>query len=464
MNSTIRRLALLPVPVVAAGLIIASLSLAPVQSAHAACTAFNISSTSTTATANICGVTVNATLTASSDDRVSGTINGIDVAVESVEAPLSDVTLTSLIKLFVNGSLEFNGRLGDLTEAELQRILGLLGGLQSTAIAQDTNRVGTTRAISVVSGRIGSVLRPSSRPGGVRTVNLDNGRDLKIRGLTLNDDGSTSDPMKGNWSTGTVGLAAGDGSGGSSAWGSVSNTWLSDDATLTRFDGRLTLFTVGYDRQLGNGWVAGVAGVLETSDIDTNFNDGETDTFGATVVPYFGKSLWDGKGSFDMQVGYGRLNTDTKRNRTAGQTNGDFDSYRLFGAANLAAYHDMGPWQFTGRVGALATHESSDDYVESNGTAVNDQNITLVQVSVGGEARYAFDGWSPFVGATYINDVKRGGVNATAKSRDDDEIQLEAGASIFHSNNLVGELTVTHSVGRSDIDETTLLGSLRYNF
>lgn len=470
MNQSLRTN--IPSRVLGATALAAALALAPVQSTLAVtCPDFNIPASASSATANICGVVFNASLSsagtftaAGASTSAEGTINGVPVRISAGSIALNDVTRTTPVQLFVNGNLEFSGTLSDLSSAEAQRLLALLRGLEGNAVQSDTSRIGSSRSTAIVAGRIGNLLRPGGRGGSTdgATSSLDTGgNDLRIRGLSVRDG---ADPMRRDWSTGTVGLSAGENGGNSSAWGSISHTWLGDDATLTRFDGRLALFTVGYDRVLPGGWVVGVAGVVESSDVDTTFNDGDTDTIGASIVPYIGKSLFDGNASFDMQVGYGRLNTDTARNRTTGIATGDFDSYRLFGAANLASYHSTGNWLMTGRVGVLATHEGSDEYVESNGNRVSDQNITLVQVSVGGEARYDMGHWSPYVGATYVNDVRRTGITALAASRDDDEVQVEAGASFAAGTNLSADLSVTHSLGRSDMDETTLLGSLRYNF
>jgi hypothetical protein len=454
------------------GIVATALALSTPQPAYAIdCPDVDIPANASSATANICGTTFNASLSSAGSfnaaglaSSAEGTINGIAVRFSSGNGTaLNDITDDTFVKLFINGRLEYDGTPGNLSIAEGQRLLALLGGLEASAIQSDTARVGSTRTTSIIAGRIRGLFRPGVVRGAPASnaLNVD-GNDLKIRGLSVRDGGA--DPMRRDWNTGAVGLSAGDHGGSDSAWGSISNTWLSDDNNLTRFDGRLTLFTVGYDRQLPGGWVAGVAGVIETSDIDTNFNDGDTDTIGGSIVPYIGKSLFDGNASFDVQAGYGRLNTDTARNRSTGIATGDFDSYRLFGAANLAGYHQSGPWLLTGRVGVLATHEGTDEYTESNGNRVSDKNVTLVQVSVGGETRYSMGNWSPYVGVTYINDVNRSGITALAAARDDDEVKLEAGTSFIVGSHTSADLAVTHSLGRSEFDETTVLGSLRYTF
>jgi len=431
------------------------------------------------ASVDVCGFRLNAVITSVptfgdfNDQRsVSGTINGVPVTLSTTAASFRafDGAIDRL-DIVIDGVLEFSGILDSLSQSQIDseglRLLALLNQLNTTVTQSETSRVTTSTITSVISARIQDVVRPRFRSSARRLRqqgpgNRHNAGNRNAYGIPGAQD---SVPVATYGATGpmsfSTGLAAGEG-GEYSVWGGASNTWNSNDARISRFDGTTTFLTVGMDRALGATGVLGIAGGLEYQSLDTDFNDGESKTVGLTVAPYAAVSFFDDRLSADLTLGYSRLTTDTKRSQTRGAVKGNFSGNRFFGASNLAAYQEFGRWVLGLRGGLLASYEKSDSFTESDGTNVTGVETFLLQGSVAAEVRYDLGTWEPSVQVMYLNDLEQSAIDGA--NADDDEVQIQVGATYLGRGPWAASIALVHSLARRDVDVDTLQANIQYAF
>jgi len=96
----------------------------------------------------------------------------------------------------------------------------------------------------------------------------------------------------------------------------------------------------------------------------------------------------------------------------------NFDSWRLFTAAGLSKFWMVDKWLISARFGAMYLHQENAPYTlrgtdalpfANDSVSVNKNLSDLFQLSLGGRAAYRIGNFSPFVGATYVQDVAKSG-------------------------------------------------------
>ena len=186
----------------------------------------------------------------------------------------------------------------------------------------------------------------------------------------------------------------------SSAFNSQENTF-----SRTRFTGDARNVLAGFDATRSDRYVAGIALGYEGSSYSTVFNNGDEDTRGYNISPYFAFLLSD-SWSIDMSLGHGGYSTQQSRSLVfgpivVGPVNSEFSSTRDYASANLTNVLAWGNWRLTNALGALGTRRKQDAYVESNGTAVAAAQNTIHQWNFSTEAAYGRGNSEWFLGAAY---------------------------------------------------------------
>lgn len=269
---------------------------------------------------------------------------------------------------------------------------------------------------------------------------------------------------------GISGLAAGEDGPSYGVWASYSYSDFDNDFAATLLDGHRHNVLFGADMTPRDNMVLGIAGGYESASIDTDFNDGDQDTDGFTVAPYFGLILSD-NWNVSASVGYSSLSTDQYRTDPLLGTriDSDPDSDRWFGTLNLNGYATWDNWLFTGRIGMLHARSDQESFTESDGTAVGKFETELGQWNVGGEAAYSWGDFEPFLRATYERDYSQTRLTLAGTgpqpSNDDDNFLFGLGLRYFSSDNgLSGNIEWYKRLGREDYDEDTFAATIRWDF
>lgn len=321
------------------------------------------------------------------------------------------------------------------------------------------------------------------------STSVTNGASLRIGGATTADIArrradEDREQTAGRGAGGETGLAAGDLGGGWGAWVSYARSDFEGDfffnSALLAYDADSDNVLGGVDRLFADRFVVGLSVGYQDLQTETQFNGGGQDTTGYTVAPY-GAWLINDVFSLDVSGGFTPLDYDQDRiSPTDGtRTRASFDADRWFVASNLNALFTTGSWVFNGRVGVLHTEEDQDGYTETGSAAsaaagtvrtVDDRDIDLTQIVVGGEAAYTFGVLEPYVLLIYRNDISRdngedaGGLPSaftTVQSDDDDEFEAGFGFRMFSRFGVTGALEWSIVQGREDFDSHTLSLMLR---
>ncbi|MEX2517448.1 MAG: autotransporter outer membrane beta-barrel domain-containing protein [Gammaproteobacteria bacterium] len=308
----------------------------------------------------------------------------------------------------------------------------LLTGIQVRAIASD------------VSGRVGNVLRGIGKSGA----------QPSSTGFRYQED---------------AGRNAGDSILGYGVWSSYSYSDFKDNFVSTAFSGQRHSVLGGFDISPWESTIIGLAVGYETSDLKTRFNQGESDSDGFTIAPYFGALLTD-NASVDASIGYSRISFDQFRTDTiTGQRiTSKPDTDRFFATFNGSVFKSYDAWTFTGQAGFLYARNSQDDFVESNGAQVAKLSTSLGQVSVAGEVAYGWNQFEPFARVGYEHDFSRVDINIVGggpqPSNDNDNFLVGAGVRYYSANGITGNIEWNKRLGRSNFSEDVFTVTIRGQF
>ncbi|MBF0440064.1 MAG: hypothetical protein HQL93_13230, partial [Magnetococcales bacterium] len=115
---------------------------------------------------------------------------------------------------------------------------------------------------------------------------------------------------------------------------------------------------------------------------------------------------------------------------------------------------------FAGLMGANEFHKS---YYDNSGTAFSSRRVGLTQASLGGEMSKLMDNqYELFVNTSAEYDIRHASV--PNKSYDPLGANVGGGSRFNFSDVLTGELAASVSFGRTDLEERSLTGNLRYEF
>ena len=314
----------------------------------------------------------------------------------------------------------------------------------SAVTTQETVRTASTVVSNLISSRIRGAL--SGRGTGVRR----------------SAGGATVESQSG-LSGGGRGLMWG-------LWGSYSRNESENDLPSTAFESDLDSFFGGIDVALKDNVILGVAVGYEHNDIETQFNAGEQDIDGYTIVPYLGIIVSRDHFSVggNLSGGYSSLDISQFRTFNGARISSTLDSERWFLAGNVNATRPFGNWLFTGHGGLLWAEDEQDAFIESDGSAVAARATQLGQVQLGGEVAYALDAWEPYASATYACDFEREETVVSAgqaqPANDRDDVLFGVGLRYFGDHGISGSLEFNAVTGREDFESYSGTASIRVEF
>jgi hypothetical protein len=210
-----------------------------------------------------------------------------------------------------------------------------------------------------------------------------------------------------------TGISGANGSASMTAWIATGGTHLASRANDAEYSGDHYNGAVGMDMAVEPWLILGVSLGFENRDLDTFFNDGQLESTGGTVSPYFIARLHENifvDGSFS----YARLNNDLERNDfpfTNLTTFGNYGSNRYVGTTNLHGVLNVDDWRLGVQVGYLHVHQDDESYRHTGGcettvcTFVPAESKDLGQVRAGGRIGYAFGDFVPYVTGRVEYDV-----------------------------------------------------------
>jgi Autotransporter beta-domain len=337
----------------------------------------------------------------------------------------------------------------------IQHVQGILAPLALAGMASSAMGAGTqTQSV------IGNTVTPSAMIG------LGN-----IAGVASNAASGGGGFFSGN--TARFGLPGqGQGTGAAAAAGrNVWNGWVAYSQNRVGYSfeplqssGTVNLGMVGVDYTLANNMVVGVALAGDRTDITMNGSalTGSLKGSGYTISPYIGMPL--GKAwVLDATVGFGRTKIDTVQ---FGST-GSFRTDRTLGSVGLSYRQAVGKWQLTGRGAVLAVEDRLGAYTLSNGTFNADGKVSLSQLRLSGQAGYNMGQVVPYVGLSYIYDIRRpdqAPVAGQSAANDRDAWAPSIGIRFSSGGALYGGLQYTSEKSRSQVKNNQILFNLGLRF
>ena len=273
--------------------------------------------------------------------------------------------------------------------------------------------------------------------------------------------------LTGIMGVGSGGLAAGDDMDAFGVWGTLGYSNIEDDFTSTAFDGDVLTGLVGADLFVNENLLIGGTVGMEKTDIDTRYNAGTSESDGLTMAlytAYIVDDMWSVEGLF----GYANTNTDMTRSATGIEVRGETDSQRLYGsfAANANFYPDD-YWTLSGSARYTFATEHVDEFTETDGTFVPQDDVSVGIIQLGGRASWTDGKFEPFgsLSLEYENVQKKIVVpTGNQPANDRTSAVIGGGLNYYADENLSGGFEVTHTVGKKDFKNTSFSLNIRYDF
>jgi hypothetical protein len=220
---------------------------------------------------------------------------------------------------------------------------------------------------------------------------------------------------------GATGASGGDGGLGFGVWASGGWQHVNNSSSQWSRGGMLNV-TGGFDVQFGSA-VVGVAVGGEWLRLDMS-DSGRYESDGFSVTPNFSFAILPDL-VLDGAVGVTWLNNyqksgyiSTANGTQPGEMEADFFSWRIFTAAGLTKFWTFDNWVFSGRLGALYLYQEIPSYTlrgvgplpfANDTSAVEKNRSDLFQLSATGRVGYQIGDFTPFVSATYLQDISKSG-------------------------------------------------------
>jgi len=275
------------------------------------------------------------------------------------------------------------------------------------------------------------------------------------------------------------GMAAGDALPGLNVWASATDEDtdqrygnISGNTTKNDFD--IQNYIVGADFGLSPALILGVSLAIDKGDISgintaIGAEENELTSRGFMFAPYLGWQLnehWALDAS--AGIGEGKLNA-------SGSSRQEVE--RWYAGLNLNYQRWLGSWQFSGRASYLHAEEAYDDIRLRGETQQqlgglqklqnSDATNKLDRIQLGGQVGYWWNGWLPYAGLRYMDDVHRSTTQNFAPS---DPIGREAWVWVLGVN----YLSLAHGVsaglayeqeeGRGNQNMNTWMANLNLRF
>lgn len=294
--------------------------------------------------------------------------------------------------------------------------------------------------------------------------------------LTANNALPGNGGALGAFNAAASGLAAGNGSLVNGVWGNVTLNRLSDDTPGLPTEGNTVTGIIGYDRLLWEDrWLLGLGFIVDHSSFSTVYNAGDLDTTSYGVVPYVAWRATD-ELTLNFIANYSFGSADTTRVTPAGASaTGSYDTRRWFLQGGIDYEIIKGNWAFGARTELSYGEESNDGYTESIGNVVGEQTNVLGTWRIGGQVGYTFTldeaggGFAePYVMFGYELDFERTQirvpVGVAPHANDNDQFNIGGGMNVYIGDNWSANIEGLGAIGRTDIGNWLLSGTLRYQF
>ncbi len=288
---------------------------------------------------------------------------------------------------------------------------------------------------------------------------LDSGRSTEV--FNVNAD------LKADSLNSITGLSSGGEPASNGLWVSGSASALDNTFISTEYDGALFVGMIGYDYRVSKKLLLGAALGYESTDIDTRFNNGTVKSNAFTVSPYAAFKIFDFL-TIDVILSYSFLDYDTTRPFGLIGATGGYDADRYMISSNLNYYYVTGNWNFNARFGYMYTKEDADGFTESNGNRVQSEDTKIGEFQIGGKIGYFINKFELFIGAYYIYDSTmtktKVPVGQRRPSNDKSEVEAFAGINLFANDSVSLGAEVSTSMGRDDVDNTSVLVNVSFAF
>jgi hypothetical protein len=264
-----------------------------------------------------------------------------------------------------------------------------------------------------------------------------------------------------------TGLSSGGEPASHGLWVSASASALDNTFISTEYDGALFVGMMGYDYRINKKLLLGAALGYESTDIDTRFNRGTVQSDALTVSPYAAFRICDYL-SIDVILSYSFLDYDTTRPAGLIGATGGYDAGRYMVSSNLNYYYLTGNWNFNARFGYMYTKEDADGFTESNGNRVQSEDTKIGEFQIGGKVGYLINKFELFIGAYYIYDSTMTKTKVPAgqmrPANDKSEVEAIAGINLFANDTVNLSAEISTSMGRDDVDNTSVLVNVNFVF
>lgn len=353
-------------------------------------------------------------------------------------------------------------------------------GTTITVTAPPGGFTSSTTTISLPNGTTATVAPDGSGnftvtlPNGESFTVDSNGNPIQVNYLGGSDSTQSASitqfgfDRSNGFQTSETGAAAGGLDGKLSIWINGGYATFDEDQAAIDADGDTWSVAVGGDWQFTERFIAGISLAGSLSDVTTTFNNGDIETTGYTISPYFVTILGENR-NFLLDGAFGYTTNDNDATRTNGTITSSYDSSSWFVSGNLTYIFDRGNFRVQPKVGVLWLDNTTDGYTESGGLVVDESGSKLGRLSAGARLDYTkFAKFTPYISFTGEYDFESEDYSsftgANRPSVEDTGAVLGAGFSAQLSEKVTGDIGGTTSLGRTDYQAYSLSGTLRINF
>ena len=228
----------------------------------------------------------------------------------------------------------------------------------------------------------------------------------------------------------------------------------------------ISVLTAGLDYRVNDNFLVGAALAGDRSRTNLNFvaGGGNLAGDGLTVAPYLAY-VFNRAWAVDASVGYGRSTYDV----SGGGVTGSFRGTRTFGNVGLNYRQDVvgSRWQVTGRGALMSISSRSGSFTSSNNVFSDSTTSNLSQLRLGGQVAYAAGQVTPYLGLTYVYDIRRPDsvtFGGQTSSGDRDSWVPAIGLRFSTGGSVYGGLQLSTERGRSEVKNDQLLFNLGLRF
>lgn len=263
-----------------------------------------------------------------------------------------------------------------------------------------------------------------------------------------------------------TGNAAASGGNRWNLWAAASYNRTGSSFQPLQTSGNIWALTTGLDYRVNDNFLVGAVLAGDRSRTNLNYvaGGGNLAGDGLTVAPYMAY-VFDRAWAVDASVGYGRSTYDI----SGGGVTGSFRGTRTFGNVGLNYRQDIAGsrWQVAGRGALMSLSSSSGSFTASNGVFSNSTSSDLTQLRLGGQVAYTAGQVTPYLGLTYVYDIRRPGtvtVGGQTSSGDRDSWVPTIGLRFSSGGSVYGGLQLSTERGRSEVKNDQLLFNLGLRF